>query len=158
LLPSAKQATSVEQTSLAILPFRNASGDRSLDWLGPSLSEMLRTEVGQSSSIRSVSSDRLHQILQDLRLSSDSNFDPATLRRIAEFSSAQTVMWGQYVKLGSEIRIDVTLQDMKRQQTIPLNAVASSENDILIAIGRLARSTQEKLAASPSLVKSEQKK
>ena len=158
LSPSAKQGTSVEQISLAILPFRNASGDQSLNWLGPSLSEMLRTEVGQSPSLRSVSSDRLHQVLQDLRISSDSNFDPATLRRIAEFSSAQTVMWGQYVKLGSEIRIDVTLQDLKRQQTITLNAVASNENDILTAIAQLARSTREKLAVSPSLLKAEQAK
>ncbi len=34
--------------SLAILPFRNASGDPSVDWLGPSLAEMLSTDVGQS--------------------------------------------------------------------------------------------------------------
>jgi len=156
--PSAKQATSVEQISLAILPFHNASGDRSLDWLGPSLSEMLRTEVGQSPSLRSVSSDRVHQILQDLRISSDSNFDPATLRRIAEFSSAQMVMRGQYLRLGSEIRIDATVQDMKRQRTMTLKAVAANENGLLTAIAQLARSIQQNLAASPSLVKVEQAK
>ncbi len=42
--------------SLAILPFRNASGDPALDWLGPSVSEMLSTDVGQSSQLRTVSS------------------------------------------------------------------------------------------------------
>jgi eukaryotic-like serine/threonine-protein kinase len=156
--PSAKQATSVEQISLAILPFTNASHDRSLDWLGPSLSEMLRTEVGQSSSLRSVSLYRLHQILQDLRISADSNFDPATVRRIAEFSSAETVMWGQYLKLGSEIRIDATLQDLKRQRTITLKAVASNENDILAAIAQLAHSIQQNLAVSPGQGKAEQAK
>src|SRR5262245_23960761 len=158
LIPSAKQATSVEQMSLAILPFRNASDDRSLDWLGPSLSEMLRSEVGQSPSLRSVPSDRVHQVLQDLRISNESTLDPASLRRVAEFSSAQTAMWGQYVKLGGEIRIDATLQDMKRQHVTRLNAVASSESDILIAVAQLARSTQQKLAASPSLATAEQAK
>ncbi|MBV9339971.1 MAG: serine/threonine protein kinase, partial [Acidobacteria bacterium] len=42
--------------SLAILPFRNASGDSGLDWLGPSLADMLSTDVGQSSQLRTVSS------------------------------------------------------------------------------------------------------
>ena len=34
--------------SLAIVPFRNATGDPSLDWLGTSLAEMLTTDVGHS--------------------------------------------------------------------------------------------------------------
>src|SRR6266478_5946868 len=48
----AKRAAPVEQASLAILPFRNASGDASLDWLGPSLADMLSTDVGQSARLR----------------------------------------------------------------------------------------------------------
>ena len=35
--------------SLAVIPFRNASGDPGLDWIGGSLAEMLTTDVGQSS-------------------------------------------------------------------------------------------------------------
>ena len=81
--------------SLAILPFRNASGDASIDWLGASLAEMVRTDVGQSAHLRTISSDRLHQILRDLHIPPDSTFDPATLRRLAEFSKADTVLWGQ---------------------------------------------------------------
>src|ERR1700678_3883540 len=53
--------------SLAILPFRNASGDPSFDWLGSSLAEMLSTDVGQSPKLHTVSPDRLHQIFTDLR-------------------------------------------------------------------------------------------
>ena len=55
--------------SLAILPFRNASGDPSLDWLGPSVAEMLSTDVGQSAQLRTVSPNVLHQISTDLRIS-----------------------------------------------------------------------------------------
>src|ERR1700730_13233723 len=52
--------------ALAILPFHNASTDESINWIGPSLADMLSTDVGQSSHLRTVSSDRLHQILKDL--------------------------------------------------------------------------------------------
>src|SRR5713101_8032376 len=48
--PSAK-APSGPVVSLAILPFRNASGDPGLDWLGSSMAEMLSTDVGQSVSL-----------------------------------------------------------------------------------------------------------
>ncbi len=74
--PAPRPAAANQPISLAILPFRNASGDSSLDWLGPSLAEMLRTDIGRSASLRTVPSDRLHQILRDLRISADSTFDP----------------------------------------------------------------------------------
>ena len=40
-----KSVPAVPATSLAILPFRNASGDPALDWLGSSVAEMLSTDV-----------------------------------------------------------------------------------------------------------------
>ena len=149
---TAAPAPSGETISLAILPFRNASGDPSLDWLGSSLAEMLRTEVGESASFRTVSSDRLHQILRDLRISGDSTLDPASLGRLAEFSNASTVLWGQYLRFGSEIRIDATLQDVKRQRTIPLKAQAPNESALLGAIEQLAQSIREGLALSSNVV------
>ncbi|HZQ96326.1 MAG TPA: serine/threonine-protein kinase, partial [Candidatus Sulfotelmatobacter sp.] len=57
------QAVVKPEVSLAILPFRNASGDASLDWLGSSLSDMLSTDVGQSARLRTISPERLHQVL-----------------------------------------------------------------------------------------------
>src|SRR5713101_2721083 len=55
--PSTGPASAVPAVSLALLPFRNASGDQTLDWLGPSLGEMLSTDVGQSAHLRTVSPD-----------------------------------------------------------------------------------------------------
>ena len=101
--------------SLAILPFRNASGDSSLDWLGPSLAEMLRTDVGRSARVRTVPSDRLHQILRDLRISADSTFDPADAPKAREVQQRETpCSGGSTLKFGNEIRIDATLEDVKR--------------------------------------------
>src|SRR5882724_1258907 len=92
--PPSPQAPAKVDASLAILLFRNASSDPSLDWLGGSLADMLSTDVGQSSRVRTVSQDRLRQVLADLHLSSDATLDPAILRRLAEFSNADTLVWG----------------------------------------------------------------
>jgi tetratricopeptide (TPR) repeat protein len=140
-------------TSLAILPFRNASGDPSLDWLGSSLAEMLTTDVGQSASLRTISPDRLHQILNDLHMAGNLQFDPATLRQLSEFSNAQTLVWGQYVKVGDQIRIDATLQDFKKQRTSTLETEVSSEKDLLAAVDHLAQSVRENLALSREITK-----
>jgi serine/threonine protein kinase/tetratricopeptide (TPR) repeat protein len=139
--------------SLAILPFRNASGDPKLDWLGTSLAEMLSTDVGQSSYLRMVSSDRLHQILHDLQISPDSTLDPNTLRRLAEFSSAETVVWGQYARFGDQIRIDAKLQDLKHDRTAALKAEAPNEKAVPEAVDRLAEAIRQNLALSPAMVK-----
>jgi eukaryotic-like serine/threonine-protein kinase len=138
--------------SLAILPFRNASGDTSLDWLGSSLAQMLTTDVGQSAHLRTVSPDQLHQVLRDLHIGPDAPVDPTMLRRISEFTKADTVVWGQYVRAGDQIRIDATVRDLKHERTASLKAEAE-EKSVPTAVDRLAESIRQNLALAPNLVK-----
>ena len=143
--------------SLAVLPFRNASGDPTLDSLGTSLSEVLATDLGESSQIRTIPSVRLREVLRDLRIDPNANLAPSDLARIADFASAQTILWGQYVKFGEEIRIDATLQDLEQQKTTPLKATAANQAALLAAVGQLAGSVQQALAAGSSDVLNELK-
>jgi tetratricopeptide (TPR) repeat protein/predicted Ser/Thr protein kinase len=139
--------------SLAILPFRNASGDPSVDWLGPSLAEMLSTDVGQSAHLHTIAPDRLHQILADLRISPGTSIDPTMVGRIAEFSNADTMVFGQYVRFGGQIRIDATLQDLKHDRSVPIKIDAVDEKDIPGAVDRLAASIRNNLAFSTDVIK-----
>ena len=150
---SARSAPAGPTVSLAILPFRNASGDPSLDWIGPSLADMLSTDVGQSAQLRTVSPSSLHQIFTDLRISSATVLDPATIRRVANFSNADRVVWGQYAKFGDQIRIDATLQDIKNDHAVPLKIDVPSEKEIPAAIDRLADSIRQKLALPENVLK-----
>jgi serine/threonine protein kinase/tetratricopeptide (TPR) repeat protein len=142
---SSGAVSSAPAVSVAILPFRNASGDQNLDWFGASLAEMLSTDVGQSSSLRTVSSDRMHQILRDLRIQSDTTLDNAALGRLGEFSNADEIVWGQYARFGDTIRIDATLRDLKQQRSIGFKAEAPSEKELLKAVDQLARSIRQNL-------------
>jgi tetratricopeptide (TPR) repeat protein/predicted Ser/Thr protein kinase len=137
------------QVSLAVLPLRNASGDSSLDWMGKSLAEMLRTDVGQSENFHTVAPERLHQILTDLRISADTELDANAIRRIAEFTNADQVVWGEYVKIGDQIRIDAQLENLKTQHVVAIKAEAPTENALLKAVDSLAKSVQENLTLSP---------
>ena len=149
--PSTKTATG-PAVSLAILPFRNASADQGLNWLGSSVAETLSTDVGQSSHLRIVSPERVSQILRDLRIAPDTALDSATVQRLAEFSNADNVVWGRYTRFGDQIRIDATIQDMKHGHTITLSESAT-DNKILGAIDLLAGDIRSNLALSRSTVK-----
>lgn len=152
--PNPESATvAVPAVSLAILPFRNASADQTLDWLGPSLADMLSTDVGQSARLRTVSPANLHQIFSDLRISAGTVLDPATIKRVADFSNADRVVWGQYARFGSVIRIDATLEDMKNNRTVPMKVDVPSEKDIPGAIDHLADSIRQTLALPPDVLK-----
>src|SRR5438552_4964201 len=152
------KAPTVPVVSLAILPFKNATGDPSVNWMGSTLAEMLRTDMGESASLRTVPSDRVNQILHDLRVAPDATLDPDTLRRVAEFTSADRLLWGQYIKLGDQIRIDATFQDLKRQRNFVLKAEAASEKELPTALQRLAESVQKSLALPPETIKELQAK
>jgi eukaryotic-like serine/threonine-protein kinase len=149
---SKKVATTAPPVSLAILPFRNASGDPSFDWLGPSLAEMLSTDVGQSAHLHTIAPDRLHQVLSDLRITPGTSIDPTMVGRIAEFSNADTMVFGQYARFGGQIRIDATLQDLKHDRSVPIKIDAVDEKDIPGAVDRLAASIRNNLAFSTDVI------
>jgi eukaryotic-like serine/threonine-protein kinase len=153
LRPSGTSAGAAQPISLAILPFRNASTDPSIDWIGSSLANILSTDVGQSAHLHTVSSDRLFQILKDLRVPPNADFDPDTLRKLAEFSNADILVWGRYAKFGDHIRIDATLQDLKRDRRVPLTIDAPSEKEFPKTMDQFAELIRTNLAVSSDVLK-----
>jgi eukaryotic-like serine/threonine-protein kinase len=144
--------------SLAVLPFKNASSDPSINWLGGTLAEMLRTDIGESASLRTVGSDRVNQVLHDLRINPETTIDPSTLRQVADFTTSDRIIWGQYIKLGDQIRIDATLQDLKQQRNFPLKADAANEKELPKALQQLAESVEKVLSLPAETIKELQAK
>jgi len=138
-------------TSLAIIPYYNASGDASLNWLSSSLSETLSSDMGPSSGIRLISQTRLQQALRDLNISPQQPLDLSTLKRIAEFSNADTVVFGKYVKVGDQIQINSTIDDLKHDQQYEIVTNVGGEKELLSSIATLAQNVREKLANSAGL-------
>jgi serine/threonine protein kinase/tetratricopeptide (TPR) repeat protein len=151
--PAPAAQVEIEPVSLAILPFRNSTGNPDIDWLQSSVAEMLRSDIGQSARLRTVPSDRVHQILSDLKLDVGASLDAATIRRLAAHSNAGLVLSGQYSKLGDTIRIDAVLHDLEGQRTIPVKAEAASETELLAAIGTLAESVRENMDLSSDAIR-----
>jgi serine/threonine protein kinase/tetratricopeptide (TPR) repeat protein len=139
--------------SLAIVPFYNSSNDPSLNWLASSLSETLSTDIGQSRTVRLVSPSRLQQVLRDLHISPQSQLDLSMLKRIADFTSADTVVYGQYQKFGDQIRINATVYDLKHERNFELKTDIPSEKDLLGGLDNLASQVRANLSTDPDVQK-----
>lgn len=152
-LATGTQAVQGPVTSLAILPFYNASGDTSLAWMGASIAEALNTDMGQSTHLRMVSPDRLQQVLNDLRVSPQSPLDLQTVKRIADYTHADTVIFGQYEKIGEQIRINATVADLANDRSASVKADVAGEKQLLTSLDKMADDVREKLAPTPEALK-----
>jgi serine/threonine protein kinase/Tfp pilus assembly protein PilF len=139
--------------SLAIVPFYNGSSDTSLNWLSSSLSETLSSNLGESQRIRLVSPGRLQQVLKDLHISAQSQLDLSALKRIAEFTNANTIVYGQYSKFGKQIRINAAMYDLKNDRTFELKTDVPSEADLLRGLEQLAAQLRTNLSTDPDIAK-----
>ncbi len=69
----------------------------------------MNSDIGQSAHLRTVSADRLQQVLTTCGVSPQSQLDLQTLKRVAEFTHADTIVCGKFEKFGDQIRIDGTM-------------------------------------------------
>ena len=122
----------VKSVSLAILPFHNASSDPSSTGSAQPrrhpqhrrrpvchLARFHPSASPDPEDSRSANADLAPTCFARSRSSPNAEFDPDMLRNIATFSNADILVWGRYVKVGDQIRIDGTLQDFKRDQRVP---------------------------------------
>lgn len=95
--------------TVAVLGFRNLSGDPRRNWLSTALSEMLTTELAAGSKVRMVSGEEIARVKDSL--SSDDPTGDRNLQQIHELLGAELVVVGSYLSLGedanSKIRIDL---------------------------------------------------
>jgi tetratricopeptide (TPR) repeat protein len=124
--------------TLAVLPFRNASGDGSIDWLGESLAEMLADDMRQAASLHVLPNERIFRLLSDLRVSAGAA-DSATIARIGDLGNASLVVSGEYIKVGGQaLRFEATVHDLAQGSDSRLTARASDPNAVVDAAQQLA--------------------
>ncbi|MCA1650223.1 MAG: protein kinase, partial [Acidobacteria bacterium] len=88
--------------AVAVLYFENNTGDSSLDWMRTGLTDMMVTDLSQSTNIEVLGTDRLVQILQELRRSDDRVISADLVQEIASRAAVDNVLVGSYVMAGVE--------------------------------------------------------
>ena len=137
-LPAAAEK---ERPSVAVLFFDNLSGDEELDWLRSGLTDMLVTDLSQSPDLRVLSTDRLYQILSDMRKLDERITSFEVVNKVAERSGAGKVVLGTFTKLGETIRISIRIRDVARNEDLAARSVdARLEEELFSRVDELSRS------------------
>ena len=97
--------------AVAVMFFENNTGDASLDWMRTGLTDMLVTNLSQSAEFEVLGTDRVVQILQDLRRTDDRVISADVVQEIARRARVDSVLVGSYIRAGETLRISARLQD-----------------------------------------------
>ncbi len=97
--------------SIAVLPLANNTGVDSLDWYGPVLTTLLTTGLVQLEAVQVVSAHRLLDLIRQAGHAETERIPEDLALRVAASSGAHTLVYGSFVRLGEDFRLDVQLID-----------------------------------------------
>ncbi len=105
--------------SVAVLGFKNLSGQRDAAWLSTALAEMLTTELAAGGRLRTIPGENVGRMKMELSLSDAESLASDTLARVARNLGTDMVLLGSYVTLpGDQVRLDIRLQDVVTGETV----------------------------------------
>ena len=107
-----------DKLSLAVVYFKNNTGDSNLDHWRNALAEWLITDLGQSRYIKVLDGDRLYGILRKLDLLEAESYASEDLTAVAKEARVNYVLKGSLSKAGDVFRIDFALQDMSTGESV----------------------------------------
>ena len=132
--------------AVAVLGFRNLSGNPEKSWLSTALSEMLTTELSQGDQLRTIPGESVAQMKISLSLSDAESFSQQTLARIRQNLGTDAVVLGSFLPLGNGLmRLDVRLQDAVAGETLASISEKGNESEIDTLVSKVGAKLRAKL-------------
>lgn len=130
ILPLTSQMVS-DGVKSAFLEFENINMDPSLDYLGGIIKGLLLYDISRSEYIHLVNRSELERVLdeQSLRLSGLADDSENTLK-LGRMLGADWLIYGEYIYLGRDVLITVSLTNVETTRTFVYSDRGSSENTI----------------------------
>jgi serine/threonine-protein kinase len=151
-IPETANASVQARRSVAILGFKNLSDRPETAWVSTALSEMLATELAAGEKLLTVPGETVARMKINLDLRDTETLAPATLGQVHKNLGSDFVVVGSYLDLGkdsgSQIRVDVRLQDAAKRETIATVSETSSEAQLLNLVSRVGRKLREDLGVA----------
>ena len=153
LSPKTGVSSSSSKTSLAILYFRNDTGEKNFDYLRRGLCDLLTSDLSQSRYLNVLPEDQLFQILQNLGFSDVEYFNKEDLARFAEYAHVDNVVLGNIIKDGTKLRINANLIEIPSDKIITLESFEwTSQTEIFSLVDEISRRIRAKLVGPPDRI------
>jgi len=132
--------------SVAVMYFKNNTGDEDYDIWRSALCESIITDLSQSRYVYVLSSDRLYSILKKFNLLEARGYATEDLIRVAAEGRVAHVLQGSLTKAGDMFRIDYTLQEISNEKILGSDRVeGKGEESIFTMVDELTRLVKSNL-------------
>lgn len=141
--------TASRRRSVAVLGFKNLSGNPEKSWLSTALSEMMTTELSQGDQLRTIPGESVAQMKIGMALPDTDSFSQATLTRIRQNLGSDDVVVGSYLSLGNGVlRLDLRMQDAVAGETLASISEKGKESEIDTLVGKAGAELRAKLGVA----------
>ena len=135
--------------SVAVLGFRNLSGDTRDAWLSTAFSDWLATELSAGDQLRTVPAENIARMKLELRLPELDSLGRESLARIQKDLGSDLVVAGSYAMLGKEaagqIRLDLRLLDARTGETLFATSETGTEANLFNLVSRAGENLRARL-------------
>ncbi len=136
---------------VAVLGFKNLSGNPDVAWLSPALAEMLLAELAAVEDLRTIPGENVIRLKQELALKDSDGLSRDTLARLHANLGTDYVVLGSYLAVpgssGGQLRLVVRLQDTATGDTLTTLTETDMMEDVLKLISRMGARLRGRLGA-----------
>jgi serine/threonine protein kinase/tetratricopeptide (TPR) repeat protein len=138
--------TAIRRRSIAVLGFKNLSGNPEKSWLSTALSELMTTELSQGDELRTIPGESVAQMRMSLAIPDADSYSQQTLNRIRQNLGSDDVVVGSYLPLGNGVlRLDLRMQDAVAGETLATVSEKGNESEIDTLVGKAGAKLRAKL-------------
>ena len=123
-----------DKPSLAIMYFKNNTGDQNLEHWRTALSDLLIADLTQSKYIRVLSGDMLFDILRQLSLLEAKTYSREELKKVASRGGVNHILLGDFSRAGENFRINIVLQKADTGELVGSESVDGKREENLISM------------------------
>ncbi len=136
-LPQKETGTAVipaPKTSVAVVYFKNNTGDENLEHWRRALCELLIYDLAQSRYIDILPADKLFDVMNQLGLADTSEYSAEELEQIADNAKIKNIIHGNFVKAGNKFRISASIRDFEEGRDVLLESSEGEGEESLFAV------------------------
>ena len=128
---------------IAVLPFKNLSNDKKLNWLSEGIAESITTEFAKDKRFKIVERSQIDKIFKELTFQQTEFVDPQTAHELGKILGCDFIITGSFQKLERRIKVDARRIESETGKVYEAISVTGSQDNIFALQGKLTKKLLE---------------